>query len=239
MVWVTSPGAGKCVHCLADVAERNWDHVFPASWYPDSTPPNIEKWQIPSCIPCNTDYGKMENDFRDLAGLCLDPNNPASRSIVEATMRSIDATRGRDPKDAERRLMRARRLMGQTLPGTQIQAENVYPRMAPLENVPPEDRVGIKIPADYFPRMAHKIVRGMFFIHEGKFIEPPYVIDFYPPDEANVILFEQLLNEFGATYDRGPGLEVQRAITVDEELSSIFKITFWEQFVMLASITRD
>jgi hypothetical protein len=36
-------GPGKCVHCLKDVEERNSDHVFPASWYPDSTPPNLEE----------------------------------------------------------------------------------------------------------------------------------------------------------------------------------------------------
>ena len=56
-------GPGKCVHCLKDVEERNSDHVFPESWYPDSTPPNLEKWQIPSCIPCNSEYGKLEQDF--------------------------------------------------------------------------------------------------------------------------------------------------------------------------------
>jgi hypothetical protein len=229
------PGPGKCVHCLAEVAERDWDHVFPISWYPDTTPPDLEKWKIPSCVPCNHGYSKIEGDFRDRVGLCLDPENPASRSIVQAAMRSIDAERGRDPVDAQRRLLRARKLMSQALYGTQIQEENVYPGVPRREDIPAEDRVGILIPADYFPRMAHKIAR----IHEHKFIEPPYVIDFYPPVEANVILFEQLLSEFGATYDRGPGLVVQRAVTVDEEFSSIFKITFWEQFVMLASITRD
>src|SRR5947208_16017660 len=43
-------GLGKCVHCLKDVAERNSDHVFPASWYPDSTPPNLEKWHSKNSV---------------------------------------------------------------------------------------------------------------------------------------------------------------------------------------------
>jgi hypothetical protein len=94
------PGPGKCVHCLAEVAERDWDHVLPISWYPDTTPPDLEKWKIPSCLPCNHGYSKIEGDFRDRVGLCLDPDNPASKSIVEAAMRSIDAEKGRDPCDA-------------------------------------------------------------------------------------------------------------------------------------------
>jgi hypothetical protein len=36
------------------VAERDWDHVFPISWYPDTTPPDLEKWKIPSCLPAAT-----------------------------------------------------------------------------------------------------------------------------------------------------------------------------------------
>src|SRR5580704_2378724 len=70
-------GPGKCVHCLKDVDARNSDHVFPESWYPDSTPPGVEKWQIPSCIRCNSDYGKLEQDFFVKVGLCLDPFDPA------------------------------------------------------------------------------------------------------------------------------------------------------------------
>src|SRR5262245_31399175 len=169
-----SPGPGKCVHCLAEV-ERNWDHVFPLSWYPDTTPPDLEKWQIPSCIPCNKSYSKIEHDFHGRVGLCLDHNNPASRSIVEAAVRSIDAAKGRNPDDSHKRLLRGHKLMNQTLHGAQIQEENLYPGMSRPENVPAENRVGMLIPVEYFPRMVHKIVRGMFYIHEQKFIEPPYV----------------------------------------------------------------
>jgi hypothetical protein len=65
------------------------------------------------------------------------------------------------------------------------------------------------------------------------------VTDFYLPIEANAIPFEQLLNEFGTTYDRGPGLVVQRAVTTDEEFTSLFKMTFWEQISLYATVTRE
>lgn len=233
-----SPGAGKCVHCLKDVAERDWDHVFPVSWYPDSTPPNTEKWKIPSCIPCNSSYGKIENDFRDRVGLCLNPENPASRSIVLAAMRSVNWKEGRDQADAQKRLARAQRLWSQLLHGGQIPQESLYPGMPRYEDIPAEDRVGVPIAADYFPRMTEKIVRGIFYIEEKKFIGPPYVIDHYLPTEVITDHFQKLLDEFGTIYAREPGLVVQRAVTVDEELSSLFKITFWEQLSMYATVTR-
>jgi hypothetical protein len=78
-----SLGPGRCVHCLKEVEERNSDHVFPESWYPDSTPPDVEKWQIPSCIPCNSEYGRLEQDFLIKVGFCLDPHDPTSASIVQ------------------------------------------------------------------------------------------------------------------------------------------------------------
>ena len=63
-----------------------------------------------------------------------------------------------------------------------------------------------------------KIVRGIFYIQEDKFIGPPYVIDFYHPTEANTVNFQKVLNKFGTVYARGPGLVVQRAVTEDMNL---------------------
>src|SRR5215471_12248463 len=104
-------GPGKCVHCLKDVEERNSDHVFPASWYPHSTPPNLEKWQIPSCIPCNTAYGKLEQDFMLKVGLCLDPYDPASASIVQKALRSVKPAEARNPRDAAHRLRKGQKIL--------------------------------------------------------------------------------------------------------------------------------
>ena len=60
--------------CLADEVEITSDHVFPRSWYPDTTPANLEKWQMPSCRQCNADFGRMEEDLLLVLALCADPN---------------------------------------------------------------------------------------------------------------------------------------------------------------------
>jgi len=102
---------------LKDPVERNWDHVFPASWYPKSAKQDLYKWQIPSCIPCNSEYGKLESDFLVRVALCLDPHDPASSSVVETALRSMRAAAGRDPRDTLLRAARARKVMGETLQG--------------------------------------------------------------------------------------------------------------------------
>jgi hypothetical protein len=233
------PGSGKCVHCLKDAVERNWDHVFPLSWYPDSTPPNIEKWKIPSCVPCNSEYGRIESDFLSRVGLCLDPNNIASRGIVQSTLRSMDARAGRDARDSQRRMEKARRLWSETLQEGQFPQNSVYPRIASRTAIPTDERVGMPIPVEYFTLMTVKVVRGIFFVEEQRFIEPPYAIEHYAFDEEEARPFEETLAKFGAIYAREPGLIVHRAVAVDDGLSALMKITFWKQLTMYATVTRE
>lgn len=108
-------GPGRCVHCLKEVEERNSDHVFPESWYPDSTPPNLERWHVPSCIPCNADYGKLEQELLIKVGLCLDPHDAASASIVQKALRSLKPAAARNTRDAQHRLGRGKRILAQAL----------------------------------------------------------------------------------------------------------------------------
>ena len=97
------------MHCLKDPLDRNWDHVFPKSWYPNTTSQNLEKWQIPSCIPCNSHYGKIEEDLIGRFALALDSKNPASAGLVETAIRAIDPTAGRDERDVAARLAKRRK----------------------------------------------------------------------------------------------------------------------------------
>ncbi len=76
-------GTWQVLHCLADSVERNWDHVFPESWYPQTTPSNLEKWKIPSCIRCNSALGMMEDRLLIQLAHALDPDHPGSAGIYD------------------------------------------------------------------------------------------------------------------------------------------------------------
>jgi hypothetical protein len=230
-------GPGRCVHCLKEVEERNFDHVFPESWYPDSTPADVEKWQIPSCISCNSEYGKLEQDFLIKVGLCLDPHDPASASIVQKALRSVKPAAARNPRDAQHRLGKAQRILAQALQGDQIPDHGVFPGLGERWADVTGERTAILIPKQTFERITEKIVRGIYFIEDGIFIEPPYTIDFYALPEDGTTLWTDALDRWGKVYSREPGLVVRRAVAHEDGVSSLFEVTFWKQFKTYASVS--
>src|SRR4051794_2428264 len=94
------PAPGRCIHCLEYSDNMTWDHIFPQAWYPDSTPPEMEKWDAPSCALCNNEYSKIEERLLMALGLCLDPTEAASAGVGERARRSIDPKLGRDERDS-------------------------------------------------------------------------------------------------------------------------------------------
>lgn len=232
-----SPGLGKCVHCLNDPVERNLDHVFPRSWYPDETPDNIEKWQVPSCIPCNSKYGKIESDFLSRVGLALESEHPASRSVVQRALRSMRPADGRNERDTAMRAARRKKILAQTLEGARIPREATIPGMGERWGRPVEQQVAVLLPAESLRLMTEKIVRGIFHVEDGQFIESPFKIDFFvlPDDPASE--WSAILDKFATTYAREPGLVVRRAIVPEDRRSSLFEILFWKQFKTYASVT--
>src|SRR5712671_909800 len=122
-----SPEKGKCVHCLKDPVDRTWDHMFPKAWYPDTTPENLEKWQIPSCRECNERLGKLEHDLIGRVALTLDVNNAASKGLAEKALRAIDPAAARNDGDAAARDARAKKILGDMFKGEQIEGKNIVP----------------------------------------------------------------------------------------------------------------
>jgi hypothetical protein len=122
------PPPGKCVHCLKDPVERDWDHVFPESWYPDSSPKNQHKWQVPSCVPCNSALGKIEGDFLRRVGLCLNPHSPASSDIALKALRAHTPAAGKNERDRNARAALRKRVLDEALKAAAFPEEAVLSR---------------------------------------------------------------------------------------------------------------
>lgn len=232
------PKPGKCVHCLRDPVVRNWDHVFPESWYPDTTPPNLYKWQIPSCVPCNSELGKIEDEFFVLVALCLDPKSDASRSIVEKAFRAMNPDAATSPADRRARAALARRVKKHLYEGSDIPKTGIYPTLGEKWGRRPGSGIAVRIPAESFRRLTEKIVRGIFFIEDKKFIESPFQISFFALDDEGARPARELLDRAGITYAREPGIIVQRAVVPEDGISSIFEVEFWGQFKTHAAVTN-
>lgn len=233
------PPPGKCVHCLADAVERTWDHVFPRSWYPDTTPKNINKWQIPTCQPCNQDYGQMEEDLLIRLAMCVDPHVPATAGIVQKALRSMKPEYARDERDKAARASKGNRLKEILLNGADIPRAAVYPGLGERWGRPPQEGLGILVPAESLRRLTEKIVRGIYYLKDETFIEPPYTIDFYALDDDGAAPFRILLDQFGQTYAREPGIVVRRVVPEDAPLCGVFEIDIWGQFKMYASVDSE
>jgi hypothetical protein len=239
MAMAKRPKPGKCVHCLNDAVERNWDHVFAKSWYPDSSTPDLYKWQIPSCIPCNSALGAIEEEFLRLVSLGLDPADAASRSIVQKVLRSMNPSEAQTERDRNVRAALRRRVLSEALQGEAIPRVGTYPGMGEKWGRAIEEQVAVLIPTDSVRRIAEKVVRGIFYVEDNKFIEPPYKIDFFPLDPSNEKYIRQMIDRFGNTYAREPGIVVGRAVTPEDGMSSLFEIVLWRQFKMYAWVGVD
>lgn len=97
------PPSGICVHCLKMAQKRNWDHVFPQGWYPDTTPQNLEKWKIPTCKNCNDEYGKIEDELGIILSACVDPTSSQASGIWKKTLRALDPSQGKNERDRNAR----------------------------------------------------------------------------------------------------------------------------------------
>jgi hypothetical protein len=230
------PKPGPCVHCLRHSDELTWDHAFPLSWYPDTTPANEEKWKIPSCSVCNADYGRIERDLLIRVALCLDPDAPASKGIVERAMRALRPSSASSEKDRKARAAKRQNILAELMQGAEIAREATYPGMGERWNRPPEEQIAIGIPAESVQRMTEKIARGLFYIEDGKLIEPPFAIEHFAVHSDAAQPIRVMIDRFGNTHARPPGIVVRRAVVPEDGVSSLFEITFWGQFTSYATV---
>ena len=226
---------GKCIHCLKENVEITSDHMFPKAWYPDSTPDNLEKWQVPSCLECNQRYGKRETDLIGRIALTLDSKNPASKGLAERALRAINPAVARDESDAEAREARAKKVLGDMFKGEQLKGKDVVPGLGERWGRPIEQQIGIKIPEESFPAITEKIVRGIAYREDDAFIEAPQKIECYLAKEEGLDEVKEMLVSRGKEFTRAPGLLIRRA---ELDGGDLYEITFWDQFKTYATVTK-
>ena len=231
-----NPGKGRCVHCLKEGVERNWDHVFPQSWYPDTTAADMEKWQIPSCVVCNDRYGKLERDLIGRLGLALDASNAASAGLADKAVRAINPDAAKSDGDAAARDARAKKILREMYKGEELKGKNVVPGLGERWDRPLEEQLGISIPEGSLPAMTEKIVRGITFREDDVFIDPDQEIKCFLVKDADVKDVKEMLDKAGKEFKREPGLVVRRARSAGGDL---YEITFWNQFKTYATVSKQ
>ena len=229
---------GRCVHCLELFQDLTSDHVFPKSWYPDTTPDDLEKWQMPACKACNEKYGRIERDLLLRFGLCLDRNQEGAKGIPERAVSSISPQAGKSTKDSKHRLKRRHKTLREALMGKDIPQSAILPGFGLHPGQELTDAIGVAVGVRELEALATKLVRGITYICTGKYIDKDHAIKvFFDPHQCVPIV--QAAEKFGAKHYRGPGIEVQYASAEDDPVSGAFKFTLWGTFRFCAVVNLD
>ncbi len=168
--------------------------------------------------------------------LCLDPNDPASRSIVQKALRAMKPEYAKNASDKRARSALAKRVTSELMQGQQIPTYGAYPSLGERWGRPAGSGIALMIPADSFRRITEKIVRGITYIEGRRYIEPPHRVHFFALDDKGAKPVRDLVELAGITLAREPGIIVRRAVALDDGVSAVYEIEFWKQFKTHAAV---
>lgn len=212
------------------------DHLFPASWYPSTTPPTTQRPTVPSCPACNARMGKIEDRLRLRLPLALDPGAPAAQGLVESVHRAVSPAAGRDARDQAARAATLKRLLDSALPATEVPMDSVLPGLGPHAGTPFEEQVATTVRAEDLHAFIEKLVRGTTYLDLQVLIDDRYVIHVQPVDPRDAGFLKGPLARFGRVRDLGPGLSLRVARVPEDPVVAIYEFVLWDRLTMYAIV---
>jgi len=231
------PDQIRCVHCGQTTDDVTADHVFPKSWYPSTTAPEVQRWTVPSCGNCNKKLGAIENKVFNRLALCADPRKVEAAGLSAKVMRSLGiGVEGLNVQEAEHRRAQKRKIFEAIEPYRP--GISILPGFGPHPGFGDIEQFTIRIPADLLHIVAEKIVRGCEFVLAERIVEKPFELQIYFAHEREIpdLLVQVLTHPSAKTAEVGPGFSVIRAEAQDEPGNAVYKINVWDTLVIYASI---
>ena len=217
----------RCTYCLKHFEKLTSDHVFPRGWYPDTTPQNLEKWQVPACEECNTKYSKIEGELLQKIGLCIAPEKLASLGIADKVLRSLNPKYARNAIDSQHREKNREKLLKNLIPATPSTADSIVPGFGPWPGVELSEQHGILVPKKSLDLFGEKLIRGFTYEMHTRYIEADHEVSVWIAHEEHAKPLIESIRQHGAEYHRGPGIIIGAAYIPEDPLSGVFKITIW------------
>ena len=222
------------MYCRTEVEVRNWDHVIPRSWFPDTIPPDLERWTVPSCPQCNAAHGRNEEYLLVRLIMCFGNDDARSAGIPERVIRSMDPRHGRDAGDARARAARHREL-GRDM----VDAPDPAIRAGVIPNFGPDESGGggraIQISGESLATIAEKVVRGFTYRRIGELIQDTHRIEWFLLEEDAGRGALDLMR--GAEeHSLGPGILVRYLHTGEDAVASAFVIEIWNRLKLYATV---
>ena len=154
------------------------DHVFPSSWYPDTTPKGLERWTAPSCGRCNGEFGRLEKDLLVFFACCMDPTKPAAKGLYQRVRRTMGiGVSGLSDEEMLHRAAKRRKLLNEAQPYSPDMLPHIIPGLGPHPEAPVSLQRQLTIEVESVHAVIRKIIRGCeYWLAGGRIIEPPYEI---------------------------------------------------------------
>ena len=226
-----------CVHCIERTADTK-DHLIPLSWYPNSTPPGLERWAFPSCSLCNNRYSRVEERLITAFGLCLDREHPLAAGIPQRVLRSLDPVEGRgSPRDGRARAAKQTRVLEGTEFVPAPLTEWVLPNFGLIPHLEYRRLCYMPIDADDLGLLVRKFAKGLAFIENRMHIDETYLIDGFVVEQLDPEI-ECILDRFGTDLSRGPAVLIRRAAVHGDPGQAVLRIELWGRLKLYALVLR-
>lgn len=229
----------RCVYCLVHFEELTSDHVLPKSWYPDNTPDNLEKWQVPSCYECNQEHGRNEEELLLKLGLHFDPQEGGFRKVAGKASRSMNPVHGKSKRDRQKRLKQRNRIKKELRRVSKLNFSklNILPGFGFNPDFPLSEQPPMLVPEEELKKFGEKVTRGFSYWHNETYIEKDYDIAIFVSVENIPQQVREVLRQYGKEYNCGAGLQVIVADCIDDKHPAILEIIIWDRLKIHSTIT--
>jgi hypothetical protein len=224
---------GTCIHCLCLSSDLTRDHVFPRSWYPDSTPPNIQHWTVPSCRECNAKHGRNEEGLLLRIGLCVGPEEFAAQGVSAKALRAIKPELARNEKDRVSRARRRQEILNDLVVHDVPHSNDVLPNFGVQSGLEyGGDLLAISISGERLRMLGEKIVRGVDYVLKGKLFQKDQTIEVVLKENEEIFKVVKIIRTKGKSFHLGPGISVSRVEAFDDPKTILFHIEIWGRLKM-------
>lgn len=222
------------------IDDPTWDHVFPESWYTDTTPADLEKWEVPACEPCNKGYGRVEERLLSHFALCLDPNSLLAGGIPQKMLRATDVKAARDKRDARHRAGKFEKIHSGVYRVAEIPKEGILPGFGPQPNLEYQEYFGVLTSQDDLRAIILKFVRGFAFNKlERLYLDRNLEIHCYPFEGDGEVQLNNMLEQRGTRYEWGKGIMASRVIDPRDPTESVARVELWGRWRFYLIVRRS
>jgi hypothetical protein len=205
---------------------------MPKAWYPDTTPADLERWKVPSCIACNSTHGQNEEDLLLRLMMCFSNDDVRTAGIPQRVIRSMDPRHARNDRDRRARVARFKEVGRDLVRAPDpSDARGLVPNFGPRE--PGASDLAIRIGDERLWKFGRKVVRGFVYLQRGTLIPNTHRIETFLLRDDPVL--DQLLAPT-TIHGIGPGISVRYGHTGEDEVASVLKIQIWNRLNVYATV---